>query len=52
MIYSGLCKLCGGFKNLFCIQNGRMRWFTCPSCSGAGTVNQARGPAEIRTHAR
>ena len=31
-----LCKLCHGSGNLFCIQNGKMEWWPCPACGGAG----------------
>lgn len=41
------CSLCKGSGNLFCIQSsGVMFWWTCPSCSGCGTV-AVFGPRKV-----
>lgn len=33
-----ICGICHGSGSLFCMRDGKARWFSCPQCNGVGTV--------------
>jgi hypothetical protein len=45
---SDLCALCRGSGNHVCMQNGRIEWWPCQACGGAG-VRVQYGPATFRS---
>lgn len=46
---SDLCRLCWGSGWLFCRQDDKNRWFSCPQCNGVGTL-RCHSPAKVKMH--
>lgn len=44
-----ICRLCQGGQFFFMMQDRKVKWFSCPSCSGVGTI-RCHTSSKIRLH--